>query len=177
MFVNSNRKHRSRADAVQETHKGFNDFLNACVVEAHPRKTGGSRVQIDYKHRREIDRFFDLTPEMLNQLPACVRSRFGQGKRPRVRVTHDQQKGVLLGKIVKARVCDIDLHMPNSAMDCRISINLEMNWDGSLEELEAANPPDARQPDRNKDRLSYSHGLYQIDLTQVTQGQAQGVSH
>jgi hypothetical protein len=54
-------------------------------------------------------------------------------------------------------------------MDCRISINLEMNWDGSLEELEqlSANKSD-RQPDRNKDRLSYKQGHYQIDLTQVT---------
>jgi hypothetical protein len=92
-----------------------------------------------------------------------------------VRVTHDQQTKELLGMIVKARVADIDLHMPKSVMDCRLSINLEMTWDGTVEELEAAVSGD-RQPDRNKDRLSYSQGPYQVDLTQVTQTGPQGVS-
>lgn len=84
-------------------------------------------------------------------------------------MTYDQKTNQILNKIIKARVADIDLHMPMAPMDCRISINLEMNWDGSLEELEqlSANKSD-RQPDRNKDRLSYKQGHYQIDLTQVT---------
>jgi polynucleotide 5'-triphosphatase len=33
-----------------------------------------------------------------------------------------------------------------------------------------------RQPDRNKDRLSYSQSLYQIDLTQITQNTLVNVS-
>lgn len=37
-----------------------------------------------------------------------------------------------------------------------------------LEEIVAASTSD-RQPDRNKDRLSYTQSHYQIDLTQVTQ--------
>lgn len=88
-----------------------------------------------------------------------------------MRVTYDQKTKAVLNKIIKARVADIDIHMPNSPMDCRISINLEMNWDGAVEELEQsmANQGE-RQPDRNKDRLSYTQGHYQIDLTQVTQG-------
>lgn len=89
-------------------------------------------------------------------------------------MTHDQKTKEVLGKIIKARVADIDLHMPSCPMDCRLSINLEMDWDGPVQELEqlAASQTD-RQPDRNKDRLSYTHGHYQIDLTQVTQ-QVQG---
>lgn len=161
---------------MQENHKGFNEFLNDIVVHAHPKRSGGSRVPVEYKHRREIDRFYDLTPEMQNRLPACMRQRFTNNKRPRVRVTHDQQSKELLGKIVKARVADIDLHMPKSVMDCRLSINLEMAWEGPVEELESLGQGVERQPDRNKDRLSYSQGHYQVDLTQVTQVTAQGVS-
>lgn len=87
-----------------------------------------------------------------------------------MRVTYDQKTREVLNKIIKARVADIDLHMPSSPMDCRLSINLEMNWDGSAEGLEqvADNQAD-RQPERSKDRLSYTQGHYQVDLTQVTQ--------
>lgn len=89
-------------------------------------------------------------------------------KSVRARVTYDQKTREVLAKIIKARVADLDIHFPQCPMDCRISINLEMNWDGPVEELEQlGNHPD-RQPDRNKDRLSYTHGHYQVDLTQVT---------
>lgn len=100
-----------------------------------------------------------------------MRARLGQrAKNVRVRVTYDQKTKEVLAKIVKARVADFDLHIPTCPMDCRISVNLEMNWDGSVEELEqsAAGHSD-KQADRCKDRLSYSQGHYQIDLTQVTQ--------
>lgn len=162
-----------KSSMSEENHKGFNDFLNDIVVHAHPKRSGGSRVPVEYKHRREVDRFYDLTPEQTNRLPACMRARFTNNKRPRVRITHDQQSKELLGKIVKARVADLDLHMPKSVMDCRLSINLEMNWDGAVEDLEKTQGAD-RQPDRNKDRLSYSQGHYQVDLTQVTQTTTQG---
>ena len=50
-------------------------------------------------------------------------------------------------------------------MDCRISVNLEMDWRGSTKELEQlAASQTGRQPNRNKDRLSYTHGHYQVDL-------------
>ena len=169
---------------LQAHHKGFNGFLNDIVGQTHPLnpKSGGkNRVQVHYKHRRETDRFFDLPPAMLDRLPGCMRARLNnRSKNVRVRVTHDQQTKEVLNKIVKARVADIDLHMPRAVMDCRLSINLEMNWDGSVEKLEQATNPANRQPDRNKDRLSYSQGHYQIDLTQVTQTKSQtgtGVSH
>lgn len=62
-------------------------------------------------------------------------------------------------------------------MDCRISVNLEMDWDGTVEELEAIAGGVEKHHDRNKDRLSYKQGHYQIDLTQVTQTtQGPGVS-
>lgn len=153
-------------------HKSYNQFLNEMVLQTDPRNPNGApvkRVQVIYKHRREIDRFYELPTELHGHLPGCMRARLGSRSRNiRVRVTYDQKTNQILNKIIKARVADIDLHMPMSPFDCRISINLEMNWDGSVEELEqaATNKAD-RQPDRNKDRLSYKHGHYQIDLTQV----------
>jgi hypothetical protein len=142
------------------------------VVETDPRNpsSGGKRIQVLYKHRREIDRFFELSPEFQNRLPGAMRHLLGR-KNVRVRVTYDQRTREILGKIIKARVADIDLHLPTCQMDCRLSVNLEMDWDGPVEELEqmTASRGMERQPDRNKDRLSYTQGHYQIDLTQVTQ--------
>lgn len=142
------------------------------VILTDPRAPNGAkRVQVHYKHRREVDRFFELPMELHGLVPGCMRSRLGSRSRSiRVRVTYDQKTGEVINKIIKARVADISLHLPACPMDCRISVNLEMQWDGSVEELEqhAANQAD-RQPDRNKDRLSYTHGPYQVDLTQVTQ--------
>jgi hypothetical protein len=162
----------------QAHHKSFNDLLNQIVVQTHP-QSGSGRVQLEYKHRREIDRFIELPLDMHARIPGCMRSRLGSRARSvKVRLTYDQKTKEVLGKIIKARVADIDLHMPSCPMDCRLSINLEMDWDGSVQELEqlAASQTD-RQPDRSKDRLSYTHGHYQIDLTQVTQQiQGPGVS-
>lgn len=123
-----------------------------------------------YKHRREVDRYFELPPDLQNRLPGCVRSRLGSRVRnAKARVTYDQKTGQVLNKIIKARVADIDIHMPNSPMDCRLSINLEMNWDGPVEELERLGPTqNDKSSERQKDRLSYTQGHYQIDLTQVT---------
>jgi hypothetical protein len=87
----------------------------------------------------------------------------------KARVTYDQKTGQVLNKIIKARVADIDIHMPTNPMDCRLSINLEMDWDGPVEELEQLGPiQNDKSMDRQKDRLSYTQGHYQIDLTQVT---------
>lgn len=155
---------------MQAQHKSYNDFLNHIVIQSDPRNPSANRVPVIYKHRRERDRFFELPQEMQGHLPGCVRARLGHRSRNvRVRVTYDQKTNEVLNKIIKARVADIDLHMPMCPMDCRISINLEANWDGSVEELEQMGANKAnQQPDRSKDRLSYTQGSYQVDLTQVT---------
>lgn len=160
-----------RSSMTEAHHKAFNDFLNQVVIQTDPRAPNGAgRVQVHYKHRREIDRYFELTPELQSRLPGCVRSRLGSRVRNvKARVTYDQKTGQVLNKIVKARVADIDIHMPTNPMDCRLSINLEMDWDGPSEELEQLGPPQFdKSGDRQKDRLSYTQGHYQIDLTQVT---------
>lgn len=88
----------------------------------------------------------------------------------KVRVTHERDSKTLLAMIVKARVADLNLYLPECPLDCRISINLEMDWDGDVEALQemAAESTCDATPDRGKDRLSYSQSHYSVDLTQVT---------
>ncbi|KAG6003192.1 hypothetical protein E4U21_002269 [Claviceps maximensis] len=159
-----------RSSMTEAHHKSFNEFLNDVVIKTDPRGPNGvRRVQVHYKHRREVDRYFELTPELQNRLPGCVRSRLGsRARNVKARVTYDQRNGEVLNKIVKARVADIDVHMPTNPMDCRISINLEMNWDGPVQELEQLGAAhNDKSTNRQKDRLSYTQGHYQVDLTQV----------
>jgi len=157
-------------------HKAYNEFLNEMVKQTHPdhpdnRKRINPRQRVDYKHRREIDRFFELTPEARNAMlpPAVLQPIAARGHSAKVRVTYDQRTNEILAKIVKVRIADLNIHFPNCPLECRISVNLEMDWHGSVEELEqiSAGSRKPRAPDRKKDRLSYNHGHYQVDLTQV----------
>ncbi|ROT36558.1 mRNA triphosphatase CET1 [Sodiomyces alkalinus F11] len=162
-----------RSSMTEAQHKVLNDWLNDKVVKTNPQNPdpkARGRVQVHYKHRREVDRFFEIPSSLQGRLPGCVRSYLNSKHSVKVRVTFDQKTGQPLNKIVKARVADLHLHMPNAPLDCRISVNLETAWDGPLEELEQiAIGHGIKFPDRNKDRLSYTHSHYQIDLTQVTQ--------
>jgi hypothetical protein len=112
---------------------------------------------------------------MHGSLPAAVREKLNPRHAVKVRVTHDQKSNQILAKIIKARITDLDIYNPQSKLDCRISINFEMKYDGDIEDIIAAGIGE-RIPDRNKDRLSYSQSHYQIDLTQVTQTTSVNVS-
>lgn len=160
----------------QAQHKAFNEYFNELVRDTHPMRPAFdqngvprvSRVPIMYKHRRETDKFFELSPSLRKQLPACIQHRIPAKHSAKVRVTYDQSTRGVIAKIIKARVADLDLHMPRCPFDCRISVNLEMDWDGTVEELEREATVQETSPDRKKDRLSYTQSHYQIDLTQVT---------
>ncbi|KAI0002358.1 mRNA triphosphatase CET1 [Xylariaceae sp. FL0662B] len=161
-----------RSSMTEHQHHQLNDYLNEKVMASlQKNSTGPPRVSIKYVHRREIDRFFELPPQMRQRLPACI-STLQQSNAPlKARVTYDQKTGAVLAKIIKARVADLHIHFPHLLLDCRISVNLECDWDGPADEIERAQIPNKdRAPDRLKDRLSYQHGFYQIDLTQVTHG-------
>ncbi|KAL2195018.1 CYTH-like domain-containing protein [Corynascus similis CBS 632.67] len=175
-----------RSSMTELQHKSFNEFLNFLVQQTHPANKAANaalprpRLPIDYRHRREIDKFFELPASVRDRvLPVCVAKPIAaRGHGVKVRVTYDQKTNNVIGKIVKARIADMSLHFPGLPLDCRISVNLEMDWDGSVEELErmASSTGRPSQPARMKDRLSYKHGCYQIDLTQVTQSPS-GVSN
>ena len=64
---------------------------------------------------------------------------------------------------------------PVEPYDCRISMNLEVNFPPDVDISELIEPPSHDRPpppERIKDRLSYKHLAYSIDLTKV---ESQGV--
>lgn len=133
------------------------------------------RVPVNYVHTREIDKFYRLPAGAQENLPPFLRHLLGQRRDPSVRVTTDRA-GKVVAKIVKAKVADLHLSFPQCDLDCRISVNVEIQWEGPLEGLEQTTQDGAGfrgdKPDRHKDRLSYTHGNYKVDLTQVTQPDA-----
>lgn len=122
---------------------------------------------MEYVHTRERDRFYELPQAALATLPLSIRPHINGRHKIKVRVTTDQKTGQVLAKIVKVRIADLDVYSPRTAFDWRLSINLEMSYEGEVDGLTEVSE-DGKKPDRNKDRLSYRHLAYQIDLTQVT---------
>ncbi|KAI1810801.1 mRNA triphosphatase CET1 [Poronia punctata] len=160
-----------RSAMTEMQHRALNGYLNEQVKASfHRNPAAGSRVPIEYVHRREIDRFFELPAELRHRLPPAVAHLLKPNAPLKVRTTYDQKTGNVLASIVKARVADLHIHLAHMPLDCRISVNIEWKWDGPPQEIEQNQIPNKdRQPDRNKDRLSYKQGFYQVDLTQVTQ--------
>ncbi|KAK3346613.1 CYTH-like domain-containing protein [Lasiosphaeria hispida] len=167
-----------RSSMTEAQHQAFNGYLNEMVVQSHPDAPANKmrprpRVEIKYKHRREVDKFVELPNNIRDQmLPSCVSGPISAMNRAaKVRITYDQKTNEVLAKIIKVRVADLSLHFPDSPLDCRISVNLEMDWNGPTEDLERLGAASTRPapPSRNKDRLSYKQSHYQVDLTQVTQ--------
>jgi len=159
------------ANILQAQHSKLNDFLNVQVTATHPSNPAAKgRVPIQYLHRRETDKFYNLPQAMLDSLPTIIRERVNP-RQVKIRVSYDQKTNNMLAKIIKARIADLSIHNPQSELDCRISVNFEMRFDGDVEDIIAAAVGE-RHPDRHKDRLSYTQGPYQIDLTQVTQNVA-----
>ncbi|KAI1272332.1 CYTH-like domain-containing protein [Xylaria sp. FL0933] len=160
-----------RSSMTENQHKTFNDYLNEQVrASLFPRGSAAEpRVPVQYVHRRQTDRFFDLPAHLRQRLPPSIAHLLQQNGPLKARITYEKGTNNVLAKIIKARVADLHIHMAHLPLDCRISVNIEWDWDGPAQEIEQNQIPNKeRQPDRNKDRLSYTHGFYQIDLTQVT---------
>ncbi|KAI2084469.1 hypothetical protein LOZ36_004802 [Ophidiomyces ophidiicola] len=152
-------------------HRSLNNFLNETVKASMV--PGSSRIPLTYAHKKERDTFYEISPAAL---PPLVQHHLNPRHKPKVRVTTDQRTGEILARIIKCRIADMDVHSPRTNLDWRISVNLEMNFDGDASELiPIAGMGDAPVPaaggkrtgSRNKDRMSYRHLAYQIDLTQV----------
>ncbi|CAZ83437.1 unnamed protein product [Tuber melanosporum] len=129
---------------------------------------GPQRIPMDYVHTRERDTFFELPPDKFQALPNILRSYMRH--KPKVRVTIDQKTGKVINKIIKTRIADLNVYSPKTAFDWRVSANIEMPYPGDIDGLQPSS--DRGGGDRNKDRLSYRHLAYQIDLTQVTDNTA-----
>ena len=160
----------------QNQHRNLNQFLNKALVDSQGAKQGPAstrkpRIPMTYKHTREIDAFYEISQHGALQLPRSVSNGLQTNpnarNRARVRITTDEKTGEELAKIIKTRVADIDVYSPRTLFDWRISINVEMDFDIDMKDLVALEKRDGKA-DRRKDRVSYKHLQYQIDLTQVT---------
>ena len=152
----------------------MNEFLNKAFMESQNPK-GRSvpphtklRIPMSYVHTHECDTFYELSQAGILALPQSIfhtlNSRHSKAK---VRITTDQKSGNTLAKIVKVRLADLDVYSPSTNFDYRISINLEKNLDDNWRDLVEPMARNVRKADRMKDRVSYKHLAYQIDLTQV----------
>ncbi|KAH0001847.1 hypothetical protein KCU80_g23089, partial [Aureobasidium melanogenum] len=57
---------------------------------------------------------------------------------------------------------------PGSPFDCRISINIEVDMHRpGIDPTAIVEGGDTKIGERKKDRLSYTHSVYSVDLTQV----------
>lgn len=130
-----------------------------------------------YSHPRETDTFYSLTVAGEAELPPSIRKYINPKHRPRVRVTTSQPPGGAIAavsplvkrRIIKSRIADFDVLCPALAFDYRISISIESPFDGSDDVLLKVNDAGSGGGgDREKDRVSYRHLAYQIDLTQVS---------
>lgn len=155
---------RTRFDSSMDLgqHKSFNDFLNQCVQSSHQ---DPKRIPIEYDHRRESDQFYELNPNGVRALPSCVTKWPNQRHETRVRRTNDLETLKLIASIIKVRIADLEIYNPTQDFDYRISISVECPWNGNNMDLIPLKEHDS---ERNKDRVSYRHMGYQIDLTQVS---------
>ncbi|KAK9549839.1 hypothetical protein V6Z88_003127 [Aspergillus fumigatus] len=148
-------------------HRAMNNFLNEAVKASMP-QTNQGRIPLSYAHKKERDTFYEISP---SELPPVIRQNLNPRHKPKVRVTVDQRTGEVLAKIVKCRIADMDVHSPRTSVDWRVSVNLEMSYDGDVSHLPMVDSRGGRGGDRSKDRMSYRHLAYQIDLTQVAKSE------
>ncbi|KMU86786.1 mRNA-capping enzyme subunit beta [Coccidioides immitis H538.4] len=151
-------------------HRSLNNFLNESVKSSMG--PGSSRMPITYAHKKERDTFYEISSSALAPI---VQHHLNPRHKPKVRVTTDQRTGAILARIIKCRIADLDVYSPRTNLDWRISVNLEMNYEGDINELIPASDAGnfgGRAKSRNKDRMSYRHLAYQIDLTQVATAEA-----
>ncbi|KAF2501036.1 mRNA triphosphatase CET1 [Lophium mytilinum] len=147
-------------------HQKMNKFLNGCVTDAKGDRTR-ARAPLDYKHVKEVDKFFELNHPGFELLSPATRALLQTFLRKRVRVSMDMKTGRDLGKIIKHRIANLHISSPKTEWDYRVSINLEINYPRAVNDLQPAAETGLPQ-ERKKDRMSYTHQkTYQIDLTQV----------
>ncbi|KGO45143.1 hypothetical protein PEX1_068110 [Penicillium expansum] len=154
-----------------EQHRAMNNFLNEAVKASMP-QPNSTRIPLAYVHKKERDTFYEIQAA---DLPPVIRQNLNPRHKPRVRVTTDERTGEILAKIVKCRVADVDVCSPRTTVDWRVSVNLEMEYTGDVSNLPVIDAAVIKggRGDRIKDRMSYSHLAYQVDLTQVAKSDQQ----
>ena len=123
---------------------------------------------MSFVHTREKDSFYEMPSEGYLHLPEGVREVLNPRHKLRVRVTRDVKTGEVKAKIVKARVADVNVYSPRTPFDWRVSVSVEVPYEGEVEGLYPLGGGTGEGEGRTKDRVSYRSLVYQVDLTQVT---------
>lgn len=99
-------------------------------------------------------------------------------------MTRNEKTGNVIAAVKKIRLGNLDVYSPKRAVDWRISVNVEVpgaypSSFGALETrfsslFSVQHPLGSPTHSRRKDRISYSHEEFVIDLTQVASYGAQG---
>ncbi|KAI0693228.1 hypothetical protein BC835DRAFT_1306840 [Cytidiella melzeri] len=121
-------------------HKHFNTLLNNLKTNSHQPDHPSPPLQ--YTHLHLVDSFYNA-----------------EGSREKIRVTRNEKTGEVVACMRKVRLGSLDIYSPKRMADWRISVNVE---------VPVAPPVGTATLTRRKDRLSYSHEEFTIDLTQVT---------
>ncbi|MCJ1380404.1 mRNA-capping enzyme subunit beta [Xylographa soralifera] len=168
-----------KSSMTESQHQSLNRFLNGAYIASLPPPSQAAspptkpRIPMNYIHTKECDTFYELSQAAELTLPPSIRAQINpRHNKAKVRVTTDQKTGRVLAKIIKVRVADLDVYNPGTPFDWRVSVNLEMNFTGDMGELAEVMEGGKRAPERNKDRMTYKHLAYQIDLTQVKSAEA-----
>ena len=163
----SRRSHLLTYAVLKSQHKHFNKLLNelrtASSQPSHP------STPLAYDHLHLVDSFY---------------SSEGSSDRDKIRVTRNEKTNEVIESLRKVRLGNLDIYSPKRAADWRISVNVEVPGEyifiGNDHPLcRAAKTVPVRHPigtatlKRRKDRMSYSHEEFRIDLTQVTSQAAQ----
>ncbi|KAF8627390.1 hypothetical protein AX17_006205 [Amanita inopinata Kibby_2008] len=120
-------------------HRHYNKLLNDLKSSQPPHFSS----PLSYQHLYLVDSFY--SPE--------------GNEREKIRVTRNEKTGAVVECMRKIRLGDLNIYSPKRAADWRVSVNLE---------VPVPHPIGSASHIRRKDRMSYSHEEFIIDLTQVT---------
>lgn len=143
----------------QEQHAHYNRLLNGRVETTS--SSSYPYAKIGYAHTKVVDSFHP-----------------SPGSGSKLRVTTDEKTGVVNDCVIKERLGDLNVYCPRRKVDWRVSVNIEtpgplsntLTFCGSsLSDclIAVGRPNTAAQHTRRKDRLTYTHQAFRIDLTQV----------
>lgn len=182
-----------QSEMTMRQHRQLNQYLNAEVTNCagrapHPSLPPHTYYPISYRHTYITDHSYSASEE----------ARQAGLSHARRRVSTDTKTGQVVAVVEKRKVGNMNVHSPNSPFDWRISVNsevpcefqdyrsLDIPWGGlatessrprSLSCFGTGAPPGPHEKPTNirrKDRLTYKHSLFQVDLTQVQVPSASG---
>nr|GAT50585.1 predicted protein [Mycena chlorophos] len=130
---------RFESNMSMQQHKHFNLRLNDLKLSSS--QPGFPASPLGYMHLRLTDSFYPSEDK------------------EKIRVTKDTNTQEVVECLRKIRLGDLNIYSPKRAVDWRVSVNIE---------VPVSHPIGSPTHSRKKDRLSYTHEEFSIDLTQVT---------